>query len=123
MSRRSVRINDLLRDELSKLISKQLKDPRINGMLSVTEVEVSPDLKSARAYISILGEPSEKKLTLEGLVSSAGFLRRQLGTLIRIRQIPEIQFILDESIEQGNELLTLMDELKKNENEENNPVR
>lgn len=112
MSRRSVRISDLLRDELSKLIATQLKDPRINGMLSITQVEVSPDLRSARAYVSVFGNPSEKKSALEGLGSSSGFLRRQLGQNLHFRRIPEIQFILDESMEQGNKLLSIIDNLK-----------
>ena len=112
MSRRSIRVSDLLREEISKIIAHQLKDPRINGMVSITQVDVSPDLRLARAYVSIFGDSWEKKMALEGLTSSSGFLRRQLGSILGFRRIPEIQFILDDSMEQGNNLLTLIDNLR-----------
>lgn len=112
MSRRSVRISDLLRDELSKMIANQLKDPRINGMLSITQVDVSPDLRSARAFVSVFGDPIQRKMALEGLNSSSGFLRRELGSRLHFRRIPEIKFILDDSMEQGDNLLKLIDNLK-----------
>ena len=112
MSRRSVRISDLLRDELSKMIAHQLKDPRINGLLSITQVDVSPDLRSARAYVSVFGDPIQRKAALEGLNSSSGFLRRQLGNSLHFRRIPEINFILDDSMEQGDNLLKIIDNLK-----------
>jgi ribosome-binding factor A len=112
LSRRSDRISDLLREEISKIISNQLKDPRINGLVSITQVDVSPDLRLARAYVSIFGNSSEKKLALEGLTSSSGFLRRQLGSTLGFRRIPEIQFILDDSMEHGNNLLTIIDNLR-----------
>ncbi len=107
------RINEEVRKELSKLIRDEVKDPRVGLMTSVTEAEVAPDLKSARIYISVLGDEETAKQTLRGLKSSAGFLRRQLARSMNLRNTPELFFILDSSIARGVEMTHKIDEVMK----------
>ena len=110
-TRRIARINDLIRKEISELLSREIKDPRLKGILSVTEVVTSPDLKHAKVYISVMGSAAEKKQVQDGLVSASGFLRRSLGERLSLRYIPELNFRLDESIERGSHLLELIREV------------
>ena len=84
-------------------------------MTSVTAVEVAPDLKTCRAYISVLGDEEEKRNTLQGLKNAEGYIRRQLAKTINLRNTPEIRFILDESIEYGVAMSKLIDEVSKKE--------
>lgn len=111
MSRRIERLNNLLRQELSQLIQRELKDPRLAVLVTVTAVETSADLQHARAYISVLGDEATRKEAITALKSSSGFLRRELGTRLILRHIPELQFLADTSIERGSELLALMEQL------------
>lgn len=117
MSRRLERVNDLLRQEISDILRRQLKDPRVAGLVSVTEVVTSPDLTSARAYVSVLGEVADKESTLEALRHAAPFVRRILGRRLTIRRIPDVTFILDESIERGAYLSALIREATRREGE------
>ncbi len=110
---KNTRINTEVQHELANLIRGGIKDPRIHPMTSVTAVEVAPDLKTCRAYISVLGDPEAKKNTLEGLKNAEGYLRRQLAKNINLRNTPEIRFILDESIEYGVAMSKLIDEVSK----------
>lgn len=98
---KNTRINAEVQRELSNIIRQELKDPRIGLMTSVTAVEVAPDLKTCKAYISVLGEEQSKADTLAGLKSAVGFIRRQLAKNLNLRNTPEIRFVLDESIEYG----------------------
>lgn len=98
---KNTRINAEVQRELSNIIRQELKDPRIDLMTSVTAVEVAPDLKTCKAYISVLGEEQSKADTLAGLKSAVGFIRRQLAKNLNLRNTPEIKFVLDESIEYG----------------------
>ena len=98
---KNTRINTEVQHELANLIRGGIKDPRIHPMTSVTAVEVAPDLKTCRAYISVLGDDEAKRNTLEGLKNAEGYIRRQLAKTINLRNTPEIRFILDESIEYG----------------------
>lgn len=98
---KNTRINAEVQRELSNIIRQELKDPRIGLMTSVTAVEVAPDLKTCKAYISVLGESQSKEDTLAGLKSAVGFIRRQLAKNLNLRNTPEIRFVLDESIEYG----------------------
>ena len=107
-------MNGEVQRELSNII-RELKDPRVGIMTSVTAVEVTPDLKYCKAYISVLGDDETKAETLAGLKSAAGFIRRELARTVNLRNTPEIKFIMDESIEYGMRMSKLIDDVRKNE--------
>ncbi|WP_099469031.1 30S ribosome-binding factor RbfA [Konateibacter massiliensis] len=110
---KNTRINGEVMRELSNIIRGEMKDPRINPMTSVVAVEVAPDLKSCKAYISVLGDEESQKNTLAGLRSAEGFIRTQLAKTINLRNTPEIKFILDQSIEYGINMSKLIDDVNK----------
>ena len=95
------RINEEVRRVMSELIRTEIKDPRIAPMTSVMDVEVAPDLKTCKAWISVLGNEEARKNTMAGLRSAEGFIRMQLAKKVNLRNTPEITFILDESVEYG----------------------
>ena len=111
---KNTRINGEVQRELSNII-RELKDPSVGIMTSVTAVEVTPDLKYCKAYISVLGDDETKAETLAGLKSAAGFIRRELARTVNLRNTPEIKFIMDESIEYGMRMSKLIDDVRKNE--------
>jgi ribosome-binding factor A len=111
MSFRPERLAEAIKKELSEILSEELKDPRI-GFVSITSVEVSKDLRYANIFISVFGEPSERKASFEALQKAHGFIRGELAKRIRLRYTPEINFKLDESIERGTRLISLMNEVK-----------
>ena len=114
MKKRSIkmtRINEEVLRELSNILRGEIKDPRISPMCSVVAVEVAPDLKSAKAYISVLGDEAAQKSTMEGLKSSAGFIRRKLAENVNLRNTPEMTFILDQSIVYGVRMSRMIDEV------------
>lgn len=111
---KNTRINGEVQRELSNII-RELKDPRVGIMTSVTAIEVTPDLKYCKAYISVLGDDETKAETLAGLKSAAGFIRRELARTVNLRNTPEIKFIMDESIEYGMRMSKLIDDVRKNE--------
>ena len=114
MKKRSIkmtRINEEVLRELSNILRGEIKDPRISPMCSVVAVVVVPDLKSAKAYISVLGDEAAQKSTMEGLKSSAGFIRRKLAENVNLRNTPEMTFILDQSIEYGVRMSRMIDEV------------
>ncbi len=96
---KNTRINGEVQKELSRIISREIKDPRIHPMTSVTDVFVTPDLKECKAYISVLGDEEAQADTLAGLKSAAGYIRRELARSINLRNTPEITFCMDQSIE------------------------
>lgn len=98
---KNTRINSEVLKELSRIISREIKDPRISPMTTVVAVEVAPDLKTCKAYISVLGSEEEQKSTVEGLRSAHGYIKRELARSINLRNTPDIRFILDQSIEYG----------------------
>jgi len=108
---KNTRINSEVQRELSEIISRELKDPRIHPMTTVVSVEVTPDLKYCKAYISVLGNEEAGKDTVKGLRSAVGFIRTQLARRINLRNTPEITFILDQSIEYGVNMTRLIDEV------------
>ena len=110
---KNTRINGEVMKELSLIIRQEIKDPRIHMMTSVTSVEVAPDLKTCKAYISVMGSDEEKKDTIAGLRSAEGYVRRQLAKRLNLRNTPEIQFVLDQSIEYGVHMSGLIDEVNK----------
>ena len=110
---KNTRINGEVMKELSLIIRQEIKDPRIHMMTSVTSVEVAPDLKTCKAYISVMGSDEEKKDTIAGLRSAEGYVRRQLAKRLNLRNTPEILFVLDQSIEYGVHMSRLIDEVNK----------
>ena len=110
---KNTRINGEVQKELSSIIRGEIKDPRIHPMTSVMAVEVAPDLKTCKAYISVLGDAYEQEQTIKGLQSAEGYIRRQLARNLNLRNTPEIRFILDESIEYGVNMSKLIDDVAK----------
>ena len=113
---KNTRINGEGLKELSNIIRSEIKDPRINPMTSVVAVEVAPDLKTCKAYISVLGDEKSQKDTITGLKSAEGYIRRQLAKTVNLRNTPEIRFILDQSIEYGINMSKLIDEVTEHDN-------
>ncbi|MGI6604192.1 MAG: 30S ribosome-binding factor RbfA [Firmicutes bacterium] len=111
---REAKLQEAFRQEISDLIQRELKDPRI-GFVSVTAVEISGDLRHATAYVSILGSEEEKRASLEGLRRATGFVRSELGRRIRLRYTPELEFRLDDSIAYGVKLANLIGQIQKEE--------
>lgn len=107
------RINVQVQRELGRIISREIKDPRINPMTSVVDVVVTPDLKYCKAYISVLGDAESVADTLTGLNSAMGFIRRELAHSVNLRNTPEITFIMDQSIEYGVNMSRKIDEAIK----------
>ena len=110
-SMKNMRINEEVHRELSNIIRGEIKDPRINPMTSVVAVEVAPDLKSAKAYISVLGDEKSQKDTLAGLTSAEGYIRRELAKSVNLRNTPQIRFIMDQSIEYGVNMSKMIDDV------------
>ena len=98
---KNTRINSEVQHELSNIIRAGLKDPRVAPMTSVVMAEVAPDLKTGKAYISVLGDEKAQQDTLKGLKSAEGYIRRELARTLNMRNTPEIRFVLDQSIEYG----------------------
>ena len=113
---KNTRINGEVLKELSNIIRSEIKDPRINPMTSVVAVEVAPDLKTCKAYISVLGDEKSQRDTITGLKSAEGYIRRQLARTVNLRNTPEIRLILDQSIEYGINMSKLIDEVTEHDN-------
>ena len=110
---KNTRINGEVLRELSNIIRGEIKDPRINPMTSVVAVEVAPDLKTCKAYISVLGDEESQKNTLAGLKSAEGYIRRELAHNINLRNTPQITFVLDQSIEYGVKMSKMINDVTK----------
>ena len=108
---KNTRINGEVQKELSNIIRGGIKDPRIHPLTSVVAVEVAPDLKTCKAWISVLGDEKAQADTLEGLKSAEGYIRRQLAQTVNLRNTPQIRFILDQSIEYGVHMSKLIDDV------------
>jgi ribosome-binding factor A len=115
---KNIRINEEVFRELSNIIRGELKDPRISPMTSVVSVEVAPDLKTAKAYISVLGDEEAAKKTMAGLKSCGGFIRHLLAQNLNLRNTPEITFVLDQSIAYGVRMSKLIDDVVSGESKE-----
>ena len=109
MSRRMGRVNELIREELSVLLLHEIKDPRIVALTTVTHVETSSDLEHARVYVSVMGSEKEQTGVLQGLRSAESFLRRSLSSRVKMRRVPALNFVIDTSMEQGAQMLELID--------------
>lgn len=114
MSRRTRQVGDLLQEELNDIIRNEVKDPRV-GFFTITRVDVSADLRTATAYISVLGTDDERSDTIRALESASGFIRRMLKPRLRMRQIPEIAFHDDRSMEYAQTITVAINRLKQDE--------
>lgn len=112
MTQRTERIDELLRQEISQILAKEIADPEI-GFATVTEVETAPDLRHARVWFSVIGQKAERDQTLRALDRAMGYVRRELGTRLRLRRIPELHVRLDDSVERGTRVLQLLSELEE----------
>jgi ribosome-binding factor A len=115
MSRRIERINHLIRQEISELLQRQAKDPRFGGLVTVTQVSTSPDLRHAKVSISIMEDEEGKKETLEALTLASGFFRKELSMRLKLRRVPELSFHHDDSISQGAQVLHIIRQVSTNE--------
>ncbi len=112
MSRRVDRINGLLREEISSLLMREIKDPRLNALLTITQVITSPDLRNAKVYLSVLGNHEDNVNALQGIRSAATFLRKQLRERLRLKYIPFLTFEIDDSLENSDHIFRLMDQAR-----------
>ena len=119
MARRIERINHLLRQEISELLSRQVRDPRLGGFITVTQVSTSSDLSHAKVFVSVMGDEVEKQRVIDTLTTASGFLHRELRERVTLRTIPTLSFCRDDSIEQGSRVLQL---IKLSENSQVNQV-
>ena len=113
MTRRTERLNDLLREEISQVLQHQVRDPRLGGLLSITRVDISPDMRYARVFVSILGSEEEKDRALQGLVRAQGFFRRELARRLNLRRTPLLSFHRDDSIEEAARVLEIMGQVER----------
>jgi ribosome-binding factor A len=112
MTRRVQRVNELLRQEISLVVQRQLKDPRTKSFISIMKVETSPDLANAKVFVSVLGQNKDKIQALEGLISGSRFIRKAIGDVTSLRRVPNLEFKLDDPLEKGARVLQVMDTLK-----------
>ena len=114
MTARTDRIDELLRQEIGAILARDVQDPRI-GFVTVTDVETAPDLSTARVWVSVIGQPSERTETMRALERAMPFVRHELGSRIRLRRIPELHIRTDDSAERGTRVLRLLAELESGE--------
>ncbi|MFA5146354.1 MAG: 30S ribosome-binding factor RbfA [Candidatus Omnitrophota bacterium] len=112
MTTRPEKVQEALRQELSRIIHGELKDPRL-GFLTITSVELTKDLRYAKVYFSVLGDIKNKKLALKGLNNAKGYIRNLVADRIKLRFVPELSFRIDDSFEKTREILDLLDRVKK----------
>ena len=111
-SHRESRIDEEVKRELGAII-RELKDPRVSGVISVVAVNVTKDLRFAKAYISVLGSDEQKTAAIEGIRSAGGFIRKEIGHRLNLRHTPEFSFVLDNSIEHGAHISEIIDSITK----------
>ena len=111
MTRRAERVSNLIRQEISVLLQEQVNDPRLRSLISVTKVSTSDDLKNAKVFVSVLGDSATKSEMLQGFGAASGYLRRELANRVRLKQIPELKFQFDDSIEYGTRILELIEQV------------
>lgn len=113
MTRRTERIQELIREELSDLIMRDLRDPRLDGLISLTRVEVSPDLSNARIFVSVMSETTNQQDALKALQAASGYLHKELVHRLELRKVPFLNFRLDTSIAEGAAVLAHIDEARR----------
>ena len=116
-TRRQKQVAELLHQEISQLIQYRTQDPRL-GFVTVTDVEISPDLRQARVYVTVLGDDVDAQSTLEGLASASGYFRRELGQSLALRYVPQLSFQIDTSLEYGMHIDEILDSIKEEQNQQ-----
>lgn len=116
---RSERVAEEIKKAASQIINNEIKDPRVSGLISVTKVEVTKDLRNARIFLSIYGGEHERKKVFEGIKNAEGFIRKELAHMVRMKFVPEISFKIDESIEYGIHIYKLLEEMHKQKTDGN----
>jgi ribosome-binding factor A len=111
MSRRIDRVNELLRLEISQLLTRQVKDPRLSGVITITEVRAAPDLRTALVLVSVMGDAETKKNALAGIQSASKFMRRELRDRVSLRYVPFLSFTLDDSLENTDRLMGMLNQI------------
>ena len=119
MSRRTERVSELLRETLGLIIAEGLKDPRVGTLVTVQHVEMSADLQHATVLVTMLGDDARRREAIAGLTAATPYLRHQVGQRLKLKHTPELRFTFDESIEEGDRVLSLLDALKEQENPPN----
>lgn len=109
--RRIERVNGLLREEISNLITSQVNDPRLKGLITITQVQTASDLRNARVYVSVMGNESIRDEALAGIQSSASYLRRELRERVSLRYVPFLRFVLDDAMLEADRLMQIIDNL------------
>ena len=110
-TRRILRLNEQIRQELAELLRREMRDPRLGGLITITAVDTSPDLAMSRVYVSVLGSDEETADALRALRRAAGYLRREMGPRIRTRRLPALDFRLDPSLARGARVMALLREI------------
>jgi ribosome-binding factor A len=115
MSNRPERVAQLMRREIAEVLLRRLRDPRVTGMVSVTDVEVTHDLSAARVFVSIMPDGPERQRSLDALQSAAGYIRHELAPRLGLREVPDLRFVLDTSIERGARVDDLLRRIDRGE--------
>jgi ribosome-binding factor A len=114
VSQRTERVDELLRQEIGSIVAREVADPRV-GFATITSVETTPDLRHAKVWVSVIGQPAEREATVAALRRAMPFVRHELGTRLRIRRIPDLHVHLDDTAERGTRVLRLLSELEAGE--------
>ena len=114
MSRRLERVNQVIREEICQILQRQIRDPRLNNLVTITGISTSPDLKYAKVFVSVMGSEEERGMALQALTRASGFFRRELQQHLTLRHTPELSFHRDDSIEHGAHLLQLIEQATDN---------
>ncbi|MEO5989392.1 MAG: 30S ribosome-binding factor RbfA [Candidatus Eisenbacteria bacterium] len=112
---RPEKVAHLMRREVADILERRLRDPRVTARVSVTDVEITHDLAFARIFVMVSGEPAERDMTMEGLQRAAGFVRHELGDRMGLREVPEIRFVYDDSLDRGARVDDLLRRIEKGE--------
>lgn len=112
MSERTKQLDELFRQEIAEIVTREVADPRI-GFATITDVETSPDLRHAQVWVSVIGQPRERDITIEALGRAMPFVRRELGHRLRLKRIPELHVHLDDTAERGTRVLRLLHEIEE----------
>ncbi len=115
MSRRTLRLNRAIQQEISRLLEKDVNDPRLANLISITEVSITEDLRHVRVYVSVMGDAETQSQTIEGFKAASGFIRKEVSSNLRMKHAPEFDFEYDNSIERGAAMLQLIEKVTRAE--------
>ena len=117
MTYRMERVSQLIRQEISLLLERQVKDPRLGGFVTITDVVITPDMKHAKVFVSRIGDEGDREAILNALSAATGFIRTELARNLKLRRIPDLSFHWDDSIERGSRLLELIDRVSTHDDQ------